>query len=353
MPTPTKVVQKCKNCGGDLFFNPSKSGLICKGCGDFQSITSPITAEKSFQSLLSNAPTWQKDSVVLCCEHCGAKSVVSKFDLVAKCDYCGAANMVNAGEVLGLRPDTIVLFAINRTNAMKQVSSWLSKRLFVPSQFKQQLKDRQLNGIYFPAFTFDTNVITRYTGTLVETNTTTTVIDGKEVTQSETVRRALSDVESESFDDILILANKEITPKTLSELGTFDTNHGQVFQQSYLAGFTVCGASKEPQECWNQAKKSIESVISNKLTTRYVNGNTDLENLHLDLVFNNITYKYVLLPIYVGHVEYKGTKYPLYLNGQTGKICGKTPKSWWKMLLTFTAMGLMAFGAGIILAMFL
>lgn len=353
MSKPTKVVQKCKSCGGDLVFNPSKNGLACQRCGSFESVNGAFTTEKSLQELLDKAPTWQKDTIIVQCEHCGAKSVVSKFDLVAKCDYCGTANMVKTAETPGLRPDTIVLFEINRADALKQVNTWLSKRFFVPLGFKQQLKDRQINGIYFPVFTFDANVTAKYTATLVQTNTTTIMIEGKETTQSQTIRRPIRDVITHVFDDYLILANDEtINAKTLGRLQPFDTNHGQVFQQSYLSGFTVAQSSKDPHECWAEAKTAMEQAIRNQITARYT-GNLSVENLRLDLDFSNITYKYALLPVYVGHIEYKGTQYPLYLNGQTGKIYGKTPKSWWKMLLTFTAMGLAAFGVGIILAMFL
>ncbi len=351
MSVAAKVVQKCKSCGGNLYFSPSRNGLVCRNCGSFVSISGTITSEKPFQDLLS-APTWQKDTAIVRCEHCGAKSVVSKFDLVAKCDYCGVADMVKTGEAPGVRPDTIVLFGLSREEACKRFNTWLGKRFFVPSQFKRMLKARQINGIYYPVFTFDANVTAKYRGTLVQVNSTTVVIDGKETTQSQTIRRPIQDICTQVFDDLLVSANDEITPEILTHLQAFDTKHGQVFQQAYLAGYTVCQATKEPQKCWEDAKRLMELAIRNKIQARYTNG-TSIENLQLDMDYGNVTYNYVLLPIYVGHIEYENTKYPLYLNGQTGKIYGKTPKSWWKILLTGVTMGLLAFGFGIFLAMFL
>lgn len=353
MSKSTEVNQKCKNCGGEMIFNPSQNGLVCVGCGSFEPVDGAMTTEKSFETLINNAPTWQKDTAVIRCEHCGAKSVVSKSDLVAKCDYCGAATMVRTDELPGLRPDTIVPFDWNRTDACQQVNNWLSKRLFVPSDFKQQLRERQLNGIYYPAFTFDAHVITRFSGVLVQTSTSTIVVDGKQTVQTQTFRRGINNVDTHTFDDFLVVANEDITPKVMAHLQPFDTNHGQAFKQSYLAGFTVCQSSIEAKECWREAKKLMEAVIRNKIKAKYTNGNTTIENLQLDLSFSNITYKYVLLPVYVGHIEYHGNKYPLYMNGQTGKIYGKTPKSFWKILLTCAGLGLAAFGLGIVLAMFL
>ena len=63
-------------------------------------------------------------------------------------------------------------------------------------------------------------------------------------------------------------------------------------------------------------------------------------------------YKYVLLPVYVGNTEYKNKKYELLINGQTGKVYGKAPKSPWKVFRFFASAFLLV-GAAIVLAMFL
>ncbi len=347
----TTIKQKCKTCGGNLIFNPTRQTLVCEQCGNIVPITGTLTTEKSFQSMLINAPTWQKDAAVYQCEHCGAKSVVSKFDLVAKCDYCGATNMVKTREMPGVRPDTIVPFSLGQTDAYNQVRNWLSKRWFVPHQFKRKLEMRQLNGIYYPAFSFDARVVTGYTGVKVRTETVTTIVDGVEVTQSQTVRHPIRGSDTHVFDDLLILANEEITPKILSALQPFETNKGQVFQQSYLSGFTVCQASKDPILCWEEAKKSMDSVIRDKINTKY--SDCVIENLQLEMGITDVTYKHVLLPIYVGHTEYKDAKYQLFVNGRTGKVYGKTPKSGWKIFSWFAGLGLLAVGIGIMLAVFL
>ncbi len=347
----TTVAQKCKTCGGNLVFNPTQQTLVCKQCGNIVPITGTPSTEKSFQTLLINAPTWQKDTAVYQCEHCGAKSVVSKNDLVVKCEYCGVANMIRTREIPGVRPDTIVSFCLNQTDAYNQVRTWLSKRFFVPNQFKRRLEIRQLNGIYYPAFTFDAHTTTKYTGVEVREETTTTMVDGKMTMQSRTVRHQISGTDTHIFDDLLIVANDELSPRVLTAIQPFETNKGKAFQQSYLSGFTVCQASKEPVQCWEEAKKSMDSVIRDKINTKYGFGR--IEELRLEMGIIDVTYKYALLPIYVGHTEYKGTKYPIYVNGQTGKVYGKTPKSGWKIFSWFAGLGLLAAGIGIMLAVFL
>ena len=346
----TKITQKCQSCGGDLVFAPAKDCLVCRQCGNIVPVTGDMTFEKSFQKLLINAPTWQ-DTAVYQCEHCGAKSLVTKYDLIAKCDYCGATSMIKTGEMPGIRPDTVLPFTMNQADAGSCVRAWLAKRFFVPNDFKHMAENRRLRGIYFPAFTFDAHVVTKYTAVAVRTETYKTIVDGKEVTKSRTVRRPIVGSDIHVFDDLLVSANEEIPPQAFDALQPFDTGNGQVFQQSYLAGFTVAQASKDPTPCWETAKESIENVIRHKITTRY--SGTTIEDLRLDMGITNVTYKYVLLPVYVGRAEYKGTQYHLFLNGQTGKIYGKTPKSKWKIFSFFAVMGLLAVGVGIFLATFL
>jgi len=347
----TTVTQKCNNCNGDLIFDASKKALVCQKCGNSIIIYNNITnIEKSFQNLLLNAPAWQKEASVYCCEQCGAKSVITKHDFSIVCDYCGAKNVNKTKEIPGLRPDTVCLFSLNPEEAQHKIKEWLSKRFFMPNSFKRMIKNRKLSGVYFPAFTFDARVSTKYNATGVSYKTFTMMVDGKQTTHNQVLRRYVDGVDEHVFDDVVVLANEEIDPKIIKKLQPFDTQHGQVYKQEYLAGFHVAQSSKEPMQCWEEAKGMISSIIRDKIISKY--SGLRLEDLKMEVNITNIMYKYVLLPIFVGHTEYKGKRYELFLNGQNGKIYGKTPKSGWKVF-RFFALSFMAVGAAIVLAMFL
>ena len=49
--------------------------------------------------------------------------------------------------------------------------------------------------------------------------------------------------------------------------------------------------------------------------------------------FSDITYKYLMLPIWVSSFKYNDKIYQFMVNGQTGKVYGKTPVSGWKVAL--------------------
>ena len=57
--------------------------------------------------------------------------------------------------------------------------------------------------------------------------------------------------------------------------------------------------------------------------------------LHADRKHLNLqrqTAEYALLPVWVYYYSYRGKKYTYYVNGQSGKVLGKTPVSKGKML---------------------
>ena len=64
----------------------------------------------------------------------------------------------------------------------------------------------------------------------------------------------------------------------------------------------------------------------------------DTRNIQLDTDFRDIAYKYLLLPIWVSNFKYNDKVYQFMVNGQTGKVAGKTPLSIPKIVITVIAI---------------
>ena len=50
--------------------------------------------------------------------------------------------------------------------------------------------------------------------------------------------------------------------------------------------------------------------------------------------FSGITFKYLLLPVWISSFKYKDKVYQFAVNGQTGRVYGRTPVSAIKVILT-------------------
>ena len=51
----------------------------------------------------------------------------------------------------------------------------------------------------------------------------------------------------------------------------------------------------------------------------------------VDNVYGDLTFKHILLPMWVSAYLFKGKTYRFVVNGQTGEVEGESPKSGWKI----------------------
>src|SRR4030095_7673361 len=65
---------------------------------------------------------------------------------------------------------------------------------------------------------------------------------------------------------------------------------------------------------------------------RDVPGDTH-RNLSISNTFSAVTFKHVLLPLWIAAYRYKKKVYRFLVNGQTGEVVGKAPWSWVKISL--------------------
>ena len=68
-----------------------------------------------------------------------------------------------------------------------------------------------------------------------------------------------------------------------------------------------------------------------------------VDYLSVSTKHENVTYKYVMLPVYVGNFTFRQKLYNFFVNGTTGKTYGKYPKSGFKIgTLILLGLGLAA-----------
>ena len=116
---------------------------------------------------------------------------------------------------------------------------------------------------------------------------------------------------------------------------------GQVYpHKTGSAGFVAERYSIGLKDAWTTAMSSIKEKLTRHITNDIINDHTAdrVRNLHLKTNYKNITYKYLLLPIWVSNYKYNGKVYQFMVNGQTGKVSGKAPLSAPKIIITIVAI---------------
>jgi hypothetical protein len=165
-------------------------------------------------------------------------------------------------------------------------------------------------------------------------NTRTRVVGSGKNRRVETyvVWRNICGTYFDNFDDVLITAGEKFNQKQLDSISPYYTNDGKVYEEKYVLGFASYHYDCEMTDCWAKAKSKMDAVIRRGILSKYTYDK--LSYLNVSTSHQGVTYKYVMLPVYVGNFKYKKKLYNFYVNGSTGKVSGKTPKSIWKILST-------------------
>ncbi len=349
-PEDETLVSKCASCGGNLVFNPSTFSLRCEHCGNIVEIRHRMASEIDFAKLVDAQSAWNGETRVFECNSCGARQVISRKNMSPVCAFCGTANVVALDSIVGLKPNAVLPFTIDGKNAQEVYARWARSKFFSPRKFKKQVRAEKLVGHYFPAFTFDSDTVTTYVGELGEYYYTTyTDSEGHVHTQQHTRWFPISGTFNRSFNDIFVQATAPNTQVTLKKISPFDTDYAQEYTDNYLYGFSASQNERSGLECWNEARGVMEKNVRRGILGTY---SYDVVGyLRTNMQCFDITFKYVLLPVYIGHSTYRKKLYNFYMNGQNGRIVGKSPKSVAKILSLI--FGGLAVVGGIVAALLL
>ncbi len=334
----TSVIQ-CPGCGANMIYNPEEKCLFCEFCETKREIDASVSEELSFQLLLADNNSWNNETHVFMCENCGAKEVFSKNEFAKTCSFCGAGHVVETQELAGLKPNAVVPFELTAQQACESVKKWAKRKFFAPSAFKKKVKPQDVKGVYNPAFSFDTQTHSRYSGVLGKYYYVTRKVNGKTVSERRVRLFSINGNLDHFFDDVLIQASTKVTQKDLDKMQPFDTNASKEYNEAYLSGFSANCYERDGITCWAQAKQQINETIKRMILSRYTYDFVQSFNHFTDCT--NITYKYLLLPVYVGHCSFRQKLYNFFVNGRNGKVSGKTPVSPLKVaIVTLLGIGL-------------
>lgn len=343
-----ETIQKqatCKNCAAKLTYKPGTTNLKCEYCGAENEIEvdETVEVELDFEKFISTEfNNIQKEEITtVACESCGAKTtfdpnVVSEF-----CPFCGSVLVSKKTKTEShFRPSLLLPFAIETKAAFTNFQTWIKKLWWAPNDLKKYaVQQEKLKGLYIPYWTYDSQTYSRYTGQRGDnyqtTETYTTTENGKSVTKTRTVTKIrwsyASGNVSHLFDDVLVCASTSLPLKYIERLPPWDLTKMVNYDERFLSGFRTESYQTDVKEGFVSAKGKMEEHIRT-LVCKDIGGDHQRIST-LNISYDNITFKHILLPIFVSAYRYKNKVYRFLVNGQTGKVQGERPYSWIKISL--------------------
>jgi DNA-directed RNA polymerase subunit RPC12/RpoP len=333
----------CSQCGANVQFDPGTSSLLCPYCGTKNAVPqSPESIEElDFNTYTAALPDSEpmNDRLTIHCNTCGAQTQLGANVTADKCIFCGAAVVAETLSQRLIRPRGLLPFAIARQQADGEFRAWLISRWFAPSDLVASARAAALTGVYIPCWTFDCNAQTHYTGergeNYWETETYTETIDGRTETRTRQVQKirwwpCRGNVEN-SFDDLLVLATQSLPLKHAAALEPWDLANLTPYEDEYLAGFACESYQVDLPQGFERAKDQTVAPI--RRTVESDIGGDHQRISSLDSRFFDVTFKHILLPMWISAYRYGDQSYRFLVNARTGEVQGERPYSGWKITL--------------------
>ncbi len=272
------------------------------------------------------------------CGDCGAENRFEGTLTSDHCPYCGAPlQIADAHAAVDRVPvDAVLPFLIARDAAHARLDAWVRTRWFAPSAFRTMSARGGFQGVYLPYWTFDAATSTSYSGERGE-HYWVTVQVGK---QTQRIRKTrwypAAGAFRRFFDDVLVLGARDqgrdaMPSKHLRSLDPWPLDRILPFTEAALSGFMARTYDVELAPAFAEARERVEAALRVEVMRR-IGG--DEQRIHrLEAEFQALTYKHLLLPVWLQTYRFRDKPYRVAVNGATGEVCGERPWSLVKILL--------------------
>lgn len=361
--TPTSPATfPCSGCGAELEFKPGTTELVCPHCGSRTPIAPAGTSveeidyEQTLRDLVDRHDA--EDKLVVHCDSCGANVPMESNVTSQACPFCGTNIVATGQSTRVLRPRALLPFGLGSEQARASFASWLGGLWFAPSDLKRLASveavrmasgstsagGTALVGMYVPYWTFDAASVTPYTGQRGDNYTVpvtyTVTVNGRSQlrTRLETRVRwsSASGCVNDRFDDVLVPASTSLPADRLAALGAWDLKALVPYDDRYLSGFRAESYTIDLPHGFESAR--VVMIEGIKVTIRRDIGGDHQRIDSMSPRFSAITFKHILLPVWISTFRYRGTLYRFLVNARTGQVSGQRPYSAWKITMLVLAI---------------
>jgi len=332
----------CAGCGASLEYEPGTDLLKCQHCGLEQKIPSVSheIPQLDFLSFLQQLPETESVGEVLTvrCGTCGAETSMPPDATAGSCPFCGGGIVATATSKKAIRPQGVLPFKIDRKQSIQLFQQWVNGLWFAPSALKKRAECSAIHGVYVPAWTYDANTETDYTGERGEhywetESYTETDAQGHTVTNTRQVQRTrwwpASGHVRNRFDDLLVMATRTLPPKHLNHLQPWDWPALTAYEDEYLSGFAAESYQVSLGEGFDTAKQLMEPTIRSTACQDIGGDEQRVSSMQTD--YRDVTFRHLLLPVWISAYQFQGRAFRFLINARTGAVRGERPYSFWKI----------------------
>lgn len=344
----------CSSCGAKLSFSPGSKTLKCPYCSTTNDIpdSNEGVEELDLQTWLAKQEaeheTHEQEHIK--CSNCGGEQTLAANLFATACTFCGSPLTSKSYAQRQIKPKSLVPFKITKLQAQEKWREWIRGLWFAPTKLKQFAQsDGGIKGLYVPYWTFDAQTYTNYTGLRgVDHQESYETTDSKGERSTETRTRTdwtnVSGNVSYFHNDVLVAASASLatggdkTNTLANDFRTWNTMELVPYQDEYITGFQAEAYQVGLKDAFGMGKQKIDNRVERLVCSDIGGDHQRITSLNTQ--YSELTFKHILLPMWVSAYMFNGKTYRFLVNGQSGEVVGENPTSGWKVF--FLVAGVLA-----------
>jgi predicted RNA-binding Zn-ribbon protein involved in translation (DUF1610 family) len=336
----------CGQCGADLEFHIGQQQLACPYCGAVKQIELPADVaivENDYEEMLQRLQQLKEQNATeqsaetgeheIRCESCGANVVFQGTLTSSTCPYCASPlQRDKVHDATNRIPvDAVLPFLVPRERVADNLRNWVKSLWFAPNDFKRDGANGKFNGCYYPYYTFDSLTYTRWSGQRGDHYWVTVQVGKQTQRQRRTRWTSCSGDFQKPFDDVLAMALNDDRSQLLRQLEPWPLVKCQPYTPQVLAGLFSRTYDVPLEAGFVAAKARMDEAIVAEIRRRI--GGDEQRVGSKQTSYRAVTFKHILLPVWLMAYRYKEKTFRVTMNAATGEVQGERPWSWVKITL--------------------
>ena len=311
---------KCPSCSASINYDPKKELWHCEYCDSDFTLEELNKRSSNASSEENNKIEESIDVDSYTCKNCGATVMADTNTASTFCVYCGNTTILK-NKLTGIyAPKYIIPFKNTKDEIIENFKGLQKGRPLMPKFFNNPKNIDKITGIYIPFWLFDIGI----KGNVVFTANRVTSWTSGNYEYTKTDYYELERGADLTFNKIPADGSSRFDDKLMQSLEPFEYKKMEKYNHAYLSGFLAEKYDVGKEETEKIVKeRAINTTLSMMRST--CSGYSAVLEKNLNLNNNTRNVSYVLLPVLMLNVNYRGKNYTFAMNGQTGKIVGNIP----------------------------
>lgn len=313
---------KCPSCGAKITFNPKIQKWDCEYCGSKFSLEemqkhNNASSEKANKSEPKFKKMGKMD--VYHCKNCGAEIMADETVTATFCVYCGSTAILKDKIDDGIAPNLIIPFKKVKEDAVKAFSELTKRKPLMPKEFKEIRNIEKISGVYIPFWSYDLQA----NGNMSFLSSNVRYWSDSKNDYTEVTKYSVDTEGHFEYAGVLADASSRFNDDLMDSLEPFDYKELTKYNHAYLSGFMAEKYDVLEEDGLKRATERTMNTCTQILSSKIRHQSNVLQSNNMNITKTG--YNYLMLPVWMVSVNYKGKGYIFAMNGQTGKIVGNIP----------------------------